>query len=565
MKKYYGTDLEKQREALLKSKAAKYLVDEVIALADKARGDKLEVLLMSDFALFEETGNRGIYEQKYFKRKSDAAYLSLALWLTRDEKYIKPLTDHIFAICDEYTWCVPAHVSHAVLEGEPTVEDIVESIDLFQAETTRLLCEIMALNGDILPDYAEKRVEYEVRRRVIASLMKKDFWWFDLKSNWCAVCSAGSLAGVLRYGSEEEKAYILPKLYSTIENFIDGFGDDGCCEEGYSYWCYGFGQFMVFESLISDYTNGKKDYFSREKVKKMALFPQRARMGTNRNVCFSDSGNSFTFSPAIMCRLKSVYPETLLPDLKYASSAPNIYSALELLWFDADYKADGMKNETTYFENVQWYIKSNEKFSFAAKAGHNDEQHNHNDVGSFMIVVGDKIPLEDFGKGIYKKETFENETRYKMLHLGSMGHSVPVINGEYQLFGREYSSENVSADGNVFEFDMQGAYEKGAVNKLHRRFEVLDSSVILEDTYEYSDITESIAERMVSHIKPKMKKGIVDFGTAKVHYDRTKYTAECSVGAYRNTEDTEDLKSYLVDFKAIDPKETVYRFEIKID
>ena len=93
-----------------------------------------------------------------------------------------------------------------------------------------------------------------------------------------------------------------------------------------------------------------------------------------------------------------------------------------------------------------------------------------------MIVVGDKVPLEDFGKGIYKKETFENETRYKMLHLGSMGHSVPIINGGYQLFGREYTSENVLADGNVFEFDMQGAYEKGAVNKL--RYSVSDEVFI---------------------------------------------------------------------------------------
>lgn len=103
MKKYYGTDLEKQREALLNSKAAKFLIGEVIDLADKVLGEKPEPLLMSDFALFEETGNRRIYEQKYFKRKSNASYLSLALWLTKDEKYIKPLVDYIFAICDEYT------------------------------------------------------------------------------------------------------------------------------------------------------------------------------------------------------------------------------------------------------------------------------------------------------------------------------------------------------------------------------------------------------------------------------------------------------------------------------
>ena len=49
----------------------------------------------------------------------------------------------------------------------------------------------------------------------------------------------------------------------------------------------------------------------------------------------------------------------------------------ELLWLISDYKEDALVNGASYFENAEWYISRYPKYSFAAKAGHNGELHNH--------------------------------------------------------------------------------------------------------------------------------------------------------------------------------------------
>lgn len=111
--------------------------------------------------LFYETGDRSTYEKKYFERRNDCAYLSAALWLTEDKKYVIPLINAIFTICDEYTWCSPAHVH---MEKNPSPEKIVGFVDLFNCETARLLTETAAVNGEKLPSYVNERISYEIRQ-----------------------------------------------------------------------------------------------------------------------------------------------------------------------------------------------------------------------------------------------------------------------------------------------------------------------------------------------------------------------------------------------------------------
>lgn len=564
MKRYYGVDFEKQREKLLKSKTAKQIIDPIIEKADAALGKVYECLKMSEYMLFVETGDRTVFERKYFERRHDCSYISIAYWLTEDEKYVKPLIDGVFRICDEFTWCLPAHVG---LKRNPSIEVIKMNIDLFQAETGRLLTDIDVLVGDKLPYYVRERISDEVRKRLIEPLKRIEFGWhMDCTNNWAAVCAGGTGVALLHYGTEAEISHYLPKLYNAMENFLAGFNDDGCCLEGYAYWNYGFGYFVIFARMILDYTNGEINYFEREKVKNIATYVQKIRMGRTKNVSFSDGGSTFTFSPGLMSYLKEVYPDDVaLPDLELATTRGNVYSMKEVLWFDTDYKEDEYKEETAYFEGAQWFIKRGKKFSFAAKAGHNDEPHNHNDVGSFIIVTpDDDIPLADFGCGVYNAFTFHPDYRYTMIQNSSAGHSVPIINGEFQKVGREYSASNVEVSGDKFSFDMEGAYEEGLVKKLHRSFEVKENGVTLCDMVEYSDKTESITERMVSWTKPEICDGYVDLKTAKIIFDKERYTVDFKEDSYRNHANTEDIPVFLIDFKAVSEKKTKFKFEIII-
>lgn len=301
MKRYYGVDFEKQREKLLKSKTAKQIIDPIIEKADAALGKVYECLKMSEYTLFIETGDRTAFERKYFERRHDCSYISIAYWLTEDEKYVKPLIDGVFRICDEFTWCLPAHVG---LNTNPSIEFIKTHIDLFQAETGRLLTDIDVLVGDKLPYYVRERISDEVRKRLIEPLKRRDFGWhMDCTNNWAAVCAGGTGVALLHYGTEAEISHYLPKLYNAMENFLSGYNEDGCCMEGYAYWNYGFGYFVIFARMILDYTNGEVNYFKREKVKNIASYVQKVRMGKKKIASFSDGGDTFTFSPGLMSYL----------------------------------------------------------------------------------------------------------------------------------------------------------------------------------------------------------------------------------------------------------------------
>ena len=564
MNNYYGVNFAKQKEKLLNSKISKVLINDVIEKAESALGKIYDTLKFSEFTLFLETGDRAIYEKKYFERRNDCSYISIAYWLTDDEKYRNQLIDLIFLICDEYTWCVPAH---ALLHDKPTSKEVIEMIDLFQAETGRLLADIALMIGDKLPYYVNDRIEYEIRRRIIEPIKNREYYWqkSTCTTNWAAVCSGGVLVALLTFGIGAEIEEILPKLYPAVENFLVGYNDDGCCLEGCNYWNYGFGYFAIFARMILEYTNGKVNYFKREKVKNIATFIQKIRLGKTKIVSFSDSSSKFTFSPGLACCLKDIYPdEFILPPLEFGTEQGNIYSMKELLWFNTDYFAGDYNSETTYFKDAQWFVKRNDKFSFAAKAGNNNEPHNHNDIGSFMIVTGnDDIPLTDLGWGVYNAFNFDKKYRYTMLQNASFGHSVPIINGTYQNFGSEYYAKDVTATGNSFSFDMSGAYNEGIIKRLHRSFELTDDRVILCDTVEYSEMTDNFTERMVSLTKPKLNDDFVDLGSVLIMYDNEKYKVSISEDSYKRHADGSDIRVYFIDFETTGQNENIFELVIK--
>lgn len=565
MKNYYGVDFAEQKEKLLKSETAKVIINDVIERAEKALGKTYAALKLSEYRLFSETGDRAIFEKKYFERRNDCSYISVAYWLTEDDKYKNQLMDLIFHICDEYTWCVPAH---ALLQDKPTSKQVIEKIDLFQAETGRLLSDIALMTGEKLPHYVNDRIEYEIKRRIIEPIKSNEYPWHkpSCTTNWAAVCSGGVLAALLTFGTSTDIKEALPKLYCGAENFLAGYNDDGCCMEGCDYWNYGFGYFVIFAKMILEYTNGKVNYFKREKVKNIAAFIQKIRLGKTKIASFSDGSSKFTFSTGLFSLLKEIYPdEIVLPSLKFGTEQGNIYSMKELLWFNTEYCEDAYKSETAYFKDAQWFIKRNDKFSFAAKAGNNNEPHNHNDIGSFMIVTNnDDIPLADFGCGVYNAFTFDNKYRYTMLQNASFGHSVPIINGTYQNFGSEYFAKDVIATDNTFSFDMSGAYDKEIIKSLRRFFKLTDDRVILRDTVEYSEMTKSFTERMVSWTKPEISDGFVDLKSVLIMYDNKKYRVSVSENSYKRHADGPDIKVYFIDFDAVRQKESEYEFEFVI-
>jgi hypothetical protein len=113
----------------------------------------------------------------------------------------------------------------------------------------------------------------------------------------------------------------------------------------------------------------------------------------------------------------------------------------------------------------------------AAKGGHNGEMHNQNDVGNVIVHLSGESVIPDIGRGRYTRAYFGPE-RYQYLVNSSLGHSVPVPNGQAQLPGREH----------------------GAVLLDHRTDEALDLlSIEMKDAYPAEADLASLRRSVAMH------------------------------------------------------------------
>ena len=478
----------------------------------------------------------------------------LALIYPEEEKYLLRLMDEIYVICDEYTWCLPAH--QKVLEVNDN-----SKIDLFASETGFALAEICEILGDRLDTLIKNRVDAELERRIFTSFLSTDSysWWERGTINWTAVCIC-SVAGAFMLRRPEKARELIPRFQKAMVSYLSGFEDDGICTEGCGYWHYGFGFFTVYADMLKTFTDGELDWFADEKVKTISAFIQKMFLSENACVSFSDGGNTLRYHLGLCHYLKSIYPDTIsvyAPEFSYNYDSCGRF-CLQLrsaLWLDENiyYSPASREKSTEYYaENSQWFIKRTSAYGFAAKGGHNNEPHNHNDIGSFIFAKNGKQLLADLGSGLYTRQYFDKNTRYSILECSSRSHSLPIIDGNIQVFGQKKAAKDVKFENGIFSLDLAPAYECDGLTSIRRTFSFTEDSVTLSDEFVYSGNGE-IVERLVSVIEPVVSGDTVRIDNAEIKFD----PSVCRVTLDSETRESGGI-CYFIDFTL---KEGVRYFE----
>jgi hypothetical protein len=97
----------------------------------------------------------------------------------------------------------------------------------------------------------------------------------------------------------------------------------------------------------------------------------------------------------------------------------------------------------------------------AAKGGHNQEMHNQNDVGNFVVHFGGETLIPDVGRGRYTRAYFGPQ-RYSFFVNSSRGHSVPRPNGQEQLPGQEHAAvlldHRADPSGDAMTIELKAAF-----------------------------------------------------------------------------------------------------------
>jgi hypothetical protein len=473
----------------------------IIERADKYCVTEPPVIKFSKIHLYVQNGNREVFEQDHIEYETRLHALFVAYVITEDDKYLEPLADIIWNICDMESWSIPAHVAETL-----PIEERRRNLDLCSCIMGYRISEVIYFVGDKLPELVTRRAKAEVQYRIIDSFKvakPERYFWLTTNNNWAAVCIAGVLCSYLYLATEEEIEDQLPRMTEIADHYLDGFEDDGCCTEGYGYWNYGFSFFTLFAKMLLDYTDGKINYFERDKVHKIAMFQQNILLNDHECLSFSDGGLTFEPYAWLSHFLKGIYPDMQLPALSdecvvdYATAPLSKGTPIRyIIWTNPDLVGAALESKSHIFENAEWFLHHSEGYSIAAKAGHNEEFHNHNDVGSFIISKGGRVTFCDPGGGEYTKDYF-GKNRYSIFVTSGRAHSVPVINGEYQSFGKREGGV-IIAEENRFKFSMKGGYDIDTLTELVRDIECEKDGVKITDTFEFSEMPTAVSERFVS-------------------------------------------------------------------
>ena len=227
----------------------------------------IKALSFSKFKLFHVSGDRTEYQNEYFDRRKRLNVLQvLSIY---NDKYIEPLEDVISAICDEITWCIPAHC----LNRETGNTYKYYEIDLCASETAMYLAEIDYVLKDKLCPEIRNRIKYSLKKKIVDVYENTVFGFDTMKNNWASVCSCGVGITYL-YSFPERFNIVKDRIFSGMERYIKNLDKDGYCSEGYAYWIYGFGFFSLFYDVYTQLTGERPAILDSEVVKNTVRYAE---------------------------------------------------------------------------------------------------------------------------------------------------------------------------------------------------------------------------------------------------------------------------------------------------
>jgi len=475
----------RNRWLALRTRLGEVAVQRLIAQAEIDAATPIPALPATLWLDFARSGRREAYETPASQRRRMLWNLTVAECLEDQGRFLDPLLDVAWATCEESSWAYPAH--------ESTLTDVTQPyLDLGVAGTALTLAEMDALVGDKLDPRLGKRIRDELDRRCFTPYLDRDdHWWlFHSKgrnaANWTAVCNSG-IVGAAIYVEEDPArlAAMIERAMHSLNDYLDSFDPDGGSSEGPGYWGYGFGHYVILAHLIAARTAGQVDLLAGERLRKIATFPLRTLLSTGIYVNFSDCDPDVALEPALLHYLGNRLDLSDLHGLALSQrdAAPHRayfdWGLRHLFWLPpADLQASYTPARHDWFSGLQWCFSrfdptDPQALVLAAKGGDNDELHNQNDVGNFIVHWRGESLIADMGSGRYTKDYF-GDKRYEYFVNSSLGHSVPVVNGEVQGTGATFAAQlleqYVDDAQDTLLLDLTNVYPKEAgLQSLHRR------------------------------------------------------------------------------------------------
>jgi hypothetical protein len=426
------------------------------------------------------------------QRQERFCLMVLAESLEGEGRFLADVESIATEIADQKTWVYPAHD-----RGERNFRGQEVAIDLFSSRCAWNFATALHLLGERLSPQVRERMEAELERRSFVPFERAirgegpRFNWLTRASNWNAVCLAGTVGSALAtIESPQRRAWFVAAAEERYPHFLKSFSPDGYCLEGVGYWNYGFGHYVMLCETVRHGTGGKLDWMQHPVARAAASYPHRIHLTSSVYPPFGDCGITSQPGPATMGlldrRRRLVEGAQLTP-----AEIADIAQSAEAFLASVGHIAWNTKAEPDLVSEIAesplrgWFPEhvvlvcrphpdnALSGIGLAVNGGHNDEPHNHNDVGSYVVSRGTQMPLIDPGAEVYTSRTFSSR-RYESQVINSFGHPVPRVAGVLQSTGRRAKAvlvdQHFSDDEDRLSLDLRSAYAARELERLVRHF-----------------------------------------------------------------------------------------------
>lgn len=418
--------------------------------------------------LIVRTGDRDEYQSVSFNKRKVLGTLLLAEIAENKGRFVDKIINGVWSICEESFWGVPAHLPKTKeLSGLMDVSK--PFVELFSAETATFLAWVDYFMGeklDAVSPQIRKRIYMETNKRIFDPLMTQHHGFMSSDSkgrrpnNWNPwICSNWLNAVLLLEKDPAKRTEAVAKILTVLDQFMNPYPKDGGCDEGPGYWDAAAASVYDNISLLNLASNDAFAYVYRdEKFRNMGTFIYKAQISPRYFLNFADADPQPSMGADMIYRFgKDIQDKDMMRFGAYyraqtdGSGSFHYFRNLFALFIQQEYRQaeKGLPlPKDTWLPDLEVMIARDQQgttdgFFVAAKGGHNDESHNHNDIGNYVVYYNGFPLLIDVGRGTYTSMTFSGK-RYEIWYNCSNYHNLPTINGKDQLPGGEYKASNVS-------------------------------------------------------------------------------------------------------------------------
>lgn len=487
-----------------------------IAEGEKYLGYEWKLIPASAYLEYERTGERQVMEKPFDANRKALNVLALAELAEGKGRFIDDIANGLWMNAHMPSWVLSAHLPRQSSGRSlpDTGEQIIDLGSGGNGALVSIVCHLFEDEMNSLDPSIVRAVKDAVREKILEpyldmSIRKANWWMADdwrpgqIINNWNPWCNSNVLICFLLMEDNPDVLEEAVRLSAiSTDRFLNYVKGDGACEEGPAYWGHAAGKLYDYLKVLYEATGGQVDLFGNDLVRSMGEYISRSYIGDGWVVNFADATARMTPDIPLVYRYgKDCGSREMMDFALYLLGGQDGFRHASVpLWNDAwrsletlrylgemNSKVDSLNflckgnravetparvraslrkavpHCTWYPETEFAYMRNENGWFLAAKGGFNNESHNHNDVGTFILYIDDVPVFIEAGVGTYTRKTFSHE-RYTIWSMRSDWHNLPQINGSLQIFGPEFKAADTECDIRRLSFsaDISGAYSGAA-------------------------------------------------------------------------------------------------------